>query len=72
MLSPVLTGEDDLAGEGELGWRPGATVCCCWEWALEGDVLPRSSTAQFLLEVPPEPALGTVSSSQCSDMYNQG
>lgn len=32
-------------------------------------MLPRSSTAQFLLEVPPEPALGTVSSSQCSDMY---
>lgn len=34
-LSPVLPGKDDLAGE-----EVGATGCCCWKRALEGDVLP--------------------------------
>lgn len=33
---------------------------------------PAPSTAQFLLEVPPEPAPSTAASCLYSDMYNQG
>ena len=52
VLSPVPAGENDLAVEGEFEWQLGATGCCCWEWALEGDVLQRRRPCSLHCPVP--------------------